>query len=137
MLFRSDRLVVIVAGYPALMTAFLESNPGLRSRFAREIHFPDYSPAELVAITEKLATDRDYRIEPEARAALDRIYDEVARQSRFGNARYARNLLEQAMSRQAVRLAAGERLDELGTDTVARIAAVDVVEAAAILRRQG
>jgi len=132
-----DRLVVIVAGYPALMTAFLESNPGLRSRFAREIHFPDYSPAELLAITEKLATDRDYRVEPEARAALEQIYGALAGTTRFGNARYSRNLLEQAMSRQAVRLAAGDRVGELAPDAVTRLTADDFTRAAEILHRAG
>src|SRR5437588_850882 len=64
------RLVVIVAGYPALMRRFLESNPGLQSRFSREISFPDYSTDELVAITAKFAADSEYRVDDEAVAAL-------------------------------------------------------------------
>src|SRR3954464_1562071 len=56
------RLVVIVAGYPRLMRSFLESNPGLRSRFSREIVFPDYSEDELVEIFRRFAAQADYRL---------------------------------------------------------------------------
>jgi len=61
-----DKLVVIAAGYPKLMNHFLESNPGLRSRFAREIHFPDYSSPELVAIATKMVTEARYQLAPGA-----------------------------------------------------------------------
>src|SRR5207244_8050759 len=67
------RLVVIVAGYPRLMHRFLASNPGLRSRFSREISFPDYSTEELVAIAEKLAGEYEYVLDAEAREVLRRI----------------------------------------------------------------
>src|SRR5688572_31321758 len=60
------RLVVIVAGYPRLMNRFLDSNPGLRSRFSREIVFPDYSTEELLAITRKFALDHEYELSPDA-----------------------------------------------------------------------
>src|SRR5438093_8598780 len=69
------RLVVIVAGYPRLMHRFLQSNPGLRSRFSREISFPDYSTDELVAITEKLAGEYEYALDNEAREILHEILD--------------------------------------------------------------
>src|SRR5213075_679381 len=64
------RLVVIVAGYPRLMHRFLDSNPGLRSRFAREIAFPDYSTDELVAITQKFLAENEYRF---GEGALDTL----------------------------------------------------------------
>src|ERR687886_2647116 len=70
-----ERLVVIVAGYPRLMHAFLDSNPGLRSRFAREIVFPDYSSAELLAITEKLAGDSQYVLDEGAVRELRQILE--------------------------------------------------------------
>ena len=73
------RLVVIVAGYPRLMRAFLDSNPGLRSRFAREITFPDYSNDELLAITEKLAGEHEYLLEPGAIEALAGIFENAQR----------------------------------------------------------
>src|SRR5262245_18183398 len=84
------RLVVIVAGYPRLMRAFLDSNPGLRSRFAREISFPDYSTEELVEIATRLAAEHEYELGPGAEEALRRILGGTARGERFGNARFAR-----------------------------------------------
>src|SRR5213083_103821 len=64
------RLVVIVAGYPRLMHRFLQSNPGLRSRFSREITFPDYSTDELVAITRKFSAGYEYSLDDAARETL-------------------------------------------------------------------
>src|SRR5437773_8932317 len=69
------RLVVIVAGYPRLMNAFLDSNPGLRSRFAREITFADYTTDELIAITHKFALDQDYGLDDDAQAALRTVFE--------------------------------------------------------------
>jgi type VII secretion ATPase EccA len=99
------RLVVIVAGYPRLMRRFLDSNPGLRSRFSREISFPDYSTAELLAITQRFATGNEYELEPEAERELAAILDGVTHGEGFGNARFARTLFEQALNAQALRLA--------------------------------
>src|SRR5215217_1407671 len=82
------RLVVIVAGYPRLMHHFLRSNPGLRSRFSREITFPDYSTDELVAITSKLAAEYEYTLDEGAVAALRRVLSNAARGEGFGNARF-------------------------------------------------
>jgi len=128
-----DRLVVIAAGYPKLMNAFLNSNPGLRSRFAREIAFPDYNTAELVAITRKIATDADYRLGADAPEALVRIFERAVRNERFGNARFSRTLFEQAINRQALRLARAEGVGALDAHSVASLDATDFVEAAAVL----
>jgi len=99
------RLVVIVAGYPRLMHEFLDSNPGLRSRFARELVFPDYSNDELVAITHRFAAENEYVIAEDAEAELRRIFERAQRGEGFGNARYARTIFEQALNAQALRLA--------------------------------
>ena len=126
------RLVVIVAGYPRLMRAFLDSNPGLRSRFARELSFPDYSTEELVAITRALAAEHEYALGPGAEEALTAILDGARRGERFGNARFARTLFEQALNRQALRLARteGAALEALGREDVTTLTAEDVLEAA-------
>ncbi|MFK7919416.1 MAG: AAA family ATPase [Ilumatobacter sp.] len=103
-----ERLVVIVAGYPDLMRRFLESNPGLRSRFSREIEFCDYGDGELIEIIRQHADDADYQIAAEADGALTEIFGVARRQSGFGNARHARNLFEQATNQQALRLEAAD-----------------------------
>ena len=125
------RLVVIVAGYPALMRRFLESNPGLHSRFSREITFPDYSTDELVAITHKFAAEGEYRFDDGATEALRRILDGAKRSERFGNARFSRTLFEQALNAHALRLAG--RLDEVGPDELSTLTAEDVAAGARAL----
>jgi stage V sporulation protein K len=125
------RLVVIVAGYPALMRAFLESNPGLHSRFSREITFPDYATDELVSITQTFAADAEYRFDEGAVEALQRILEGAKRGERFGNARFARTLFEQALNAQALRLEG--RLDEVEPDQLSELTADDVVAAARTL----
>jgi stage V sporulation protein K len=103
------RLVVIVAGYPRLMRRFLESNPGLRSRFSREIVFPDYSEDELVAIFRRFASEAEYTLGDGGEPTLRAIFTNAERDESFGNARFARTLFEQAVNAQALRLAdAGE-----------------------------
>ncbi len=127
-----DRLVVIVAGYPKLMEQFLRSNPGLRSRFAREIEFPDYDTDELIEITQKIASDADYLLGDGTPKALRRSLLLAHRSEEFGNARFARNLFEQAINRQALRLAASG-VDKLDATQVATIEAVDIIEAASLI----
>jgi stage V sporulation protein K len=100
-----ERLVVIVAGYPRLMRQFLESNPGLRSRFSREIVFPDYTTEELLAITAKFAVDHEYRLGEGSERTLRAIFESVRRGEGFGNARFARTIFEQALNTHALRLA--------------------------------
>ena len=126
------RLVVIVAGYPRLMRGFLDSNPGLRSRFSREIAFPDYSNDELVAISEKMAGDAEYTLEPAAIETLRQIFENAQRGEGFGNARFARTIFEQALNRQALRLARveGRDLAELDRADVTTLTADDVATAA-------
>lgn len=101
-----NRLVVILAGYSAEMKLFIDSNPGLQSRFNRYIEFPDYSTEELYKIFEKNVKDCDYRISKEAEMPLkEYLANTVAHKDQnFGNARFIRNLFEKTIEMQANRL---------------------------------
>lgn len=99
-----DDLVLIVAGYTEEMETFIESNPGLRSRFPKTIHFPDYSTDELVAIFKIFCEKAGYRCPPAAEARLRELLDACPRDKGFGNARHARNLFEAAVGRHAGRV---------------------------------
>jgi len=101
---RREDLVVIVAGYPAPMEAFVAANPGLSSRFRTIIEFDDYTDDELVEILTLLADGSDYELIP---AALARFRDQLASTARgrtFGNGRFSRNTLEAAIGAHAWRL---------------------------------
>jgi stage V sporulation protein K len=126
------RLVVIVAGYPRLMHRFLDSNPGLRSRFSREITFPDYSTDDLLAITAKFLAENEYRFGEGAPETVRRVLASPARGEGFGNARYARTLFEQALNTQALRLAnvAGAELADLERDELMTLRSEDFLAAA-------
>jgi len=100
-----DDLVVIVAGYPEPMASFLDANPGLRSRFARTIEFPDYSEAQLGLVFDHLTAAHEYRLTSGARTAVAVWLAAQPRDRSFGNARVARNLFEACVLRQAMRLA--------------------------------
>ncbi|MGI5229464.1 right-handed parallel beta-helix repeat-containing protein [Actinoallomurus sp. CA-142502] len=100
-----DQIVVIVAGYTDEMRKFLASNPGLGSRFSRVIEFANYSPADLVTIVEGQCRAHDYRLEFETRAALVAYFEQMPRDSAFGNGRSARKVFEEMVGRQAYRLA--------------------------------
>ena len=102
-----DDLIVIVAGYTELMKRFVNSNPGLKSRFNRFMHFPDYTLDEMLGIFDMRCTKSGYTLkDDEARNALKtRIETESKDVDGFGNARGVRNLFERALSAQADRLA--------------------------------
>lgn len=101
-----DKLVVVLAGYTREIEHFIDSNPGLRSRFNRYVKFDDYSEDELYQIFMQQARKFDYRLAPDAEAALHELLArEIAtRANDFGNARFVRNLFEKVIERQAVRL---------------------------------
>ncbi|MEU9336721.1 right-handed parallel beta-helix repeat-containing protein [Streptomyces sp. NPDC048290] len=99
-----DETIVIVAGYPAEMGRFLESNPGLASRFTRHVAFEDYSTDELVAIVEEMTSGAGYKCAPDTLESLRAHLAAIPRTRSFGNARLARQLVETMMTRQAGRL---------------------------------
>lgn len=110
-----EEFVVIVAGYPTEMENFLNSNPGLRSRFSRTLQFPAYETSELLAILDFLAAQRGYRVEQAVRDSLAPRLDLVSRYPGFGNGRHVRNLLEAAIVRQATRLTSASTDEDMRT----------------------
>lgn len=105
---RRDRIVVVMAGYPDEMDELIDANPGLRSRFPKVIHFPDYSTDELLAIIDGLGERGGYHLDPGGRSRARAWLDAVPRDKGFGNGRTARNLFEHAVATQATRLVAVE-----------------------------
>lgn len=101
---RRDRIVVIMAGYPDEMAQLVSANPGLRSRFPKTIHFPDYDGDELVEIFRMRCDKGGYLPTDDAIAAVRAHLDAVPRDKGFGNGRVARNLFEAAVARQASRI---------------------------------
>ncbi len=101
---KRDRLVVIAAGYAKPMQNFLNSNPGLPSRFSKKIDFPAYSTQELVRIFNEFAKAEHLAVDPDGEPALLQYFDEAALKADFGNARTARTLFERAREAQAMRL---------------------------------
>lgn len=99
-----DDLVVIVAGYPEPMRKFLDSNPGLRSRFNKTIDFPDYTNDELLKIFESIGKDSHYELDQQCRATIKDYFAAQERGHTFGNGRLARNVFEECVTRQASRL---------------------------------
>ena len=124
-----DRLVVIVAGYPDPMAAFIASNPGLASRFPRTIHFPDYGTDELVAIAQQLADRHGYRLADDAGEALSAALAALPREGGFGNARHVRNLFEAAVARHASRVVRGDGAPS--DDDLVTLTGIDIEEATA------
>jgi probable Rubsico expression protein CbbX len=99
-----EDLVVIFAGYKDRMETFFRSNPGMSSRVAHHIDFPDYTPAELHSIASLMLGQMQYRLDPEADAMLLEYIERRIRQPHFANARSVRNALDRARLRQASRL---------------------------------
>lgn len=122
---RRDDLVVIVAGYPAPMEAFIGANPGLASRFRTTIEFEDYSDDELESILVKLAGDADYELLPEATERFREVLGRTPRGSSFGNGRFARNALEAAIGAHAWRL---REVDAPSLDQLRQLVARDFDE---------
>lgn len=117
-----DNLAVIVAGYPDEMREFIDSNPGLRSRFTHYVDFPDYTAAELVLIFEGFAAGAKIELTPAAKELLPGLFARAQGAENFGNARFARSVFELAYANMAQRA-----LDD-GTIDDAELATMDAVD---------
>ena len=117
-----DRLVVIVAGYTDEMKKFINANSGLASRFNHYVEFPDYATDELAEIFRRMAKKNQYVLSPEVERDLSAFIAEKTanRDRRFGNARWARNLFEQAVAHQA------ERVADLANPTEAQLMTIEM-----------
>ena len=123
-----DKLVVIIAGYTNEMKRFIDSNPGLQSRFNRYINFPDYSAKELVRIFHMYMKKNQYTISDEADEMLKEQLDYAVehKDRNFGNARYVRNVFEKSIQMQANRL---EGRTNLSDRQLTEITASDIEKA--------
>lgn len=123
-----EELIVIVAGYPDKMLSFIQSNPGLESRFNKYIQFDDYLPQELVQIFEMMCVEQNYCVDQEA---LDKVYTYAEKQftnrnDNFSNARLMRNVFEQTITNQANRLVIAS-IENITEDELSLITVEDVL----------
>ncbi len=122
-----DDLVVILAGYKDKMDKFFSSNPGMGSRIAHHIHFPDYDLDELMEIGHLMLEDQKYEFSDEAESAFRDYLGRRMTQPRFANGRSVRNALERARLRQATRIV-GEKNHKLSKADLMRIEAEDILK---------
>lgn len=120
-----DRLVVILAGYSDNMKGFIDTNPGLQSRFNRYIHFPDYTSDELFEIFISNVKKNEYVLSSDAETKLKAVLDKavIEKDSNFGNGRFVRNLFEKTIQNQANRIS---RQEDITTDVLRLIKAEDI-----------
>jgi len=121
-----DDLVVILAGYKNRMDTFFQSNPGMSSRIAHHLDFPDYAVHELQQIAGQMLAQQNYRFGEGAAEAFERYLQLRLQQPNFANARSVRNALDRARLRQASRLFA-DRERQLSADDLSTIAASDIL----------
>ena len=120
-----DDLIVIVAGYTELMEEFIDSNPGLRSRFNKYIMFDDYTAEEEYEILKSMCRNQDYKLSKEAAEEAKRFFIELCenKTETYANARDVRNYLEKAISNQATRIVG---LSDVDKETLATLEKVDL-----------
>ena len=125
-----DRLVVVLAGYKDRMERFFASNPGMSSRVAHHIDFPDYDLDELMAIARLMLEQRQYELSEDAEAALRLYVERRSAQPRFANARSIRNAIDRARLRQAGRLFAAP--GPLSREQLVTIEAQDILRSSVL-----
>ena len=118
-----DDLIVVVAGYTDKMAAFLQTNPGLRSRFNKYLEFDDYTPEQLVQIFELFCTNSGYELASSTHDDLIRLFSVLyeTRDDTFGNGRLARNLYEMTINNQANRIVSLPHVDDEILSTIKEI----------------
>ena len=121
-------MAVIVAGYPKEMQHFLDSNPGLKSRFKLYFEFSDYLPQELAEIAQYACSEKGVKLTPEAKKAINEIITKAYRNRdrSFGNARFVYDLIEKSKVKLGLRVMSGENPTELPTDKLGLILKEDV-----------
>ena len=127
-----DKLVVILAGYKDRMDEFFGSNPGMQSRVAHHIDFPDFTVEELMQIGELMLEQRAYAFSPEAREVFREYIERRRRRPRFAHGRSIRNAIDRARLRQASRLFESETA--LGRDELITIEAEDLLKSSIFAR---
>ena len=120
-----DDLVVVLAGYRDRMETFFRSNPGMGSRVAHHVHFPDFDVGELIAIGDLMLDQQGYELTPAAREAFGAYVERRVRRPRFAHGRSIRNAIERARMRQASRLY--DRRDALDRGDLVTIEADDIL----------
>jgi probable Rubsico expression protein CbbX len=128
-----DKLVVILAGYKDRMDEFFGSNPGMQSRVAHHIDFPDFTVDELMRIGDLMLEQRAYRFSPEARDVFREYIERRRRRPRFAHGRSIRNAIDRARLRQASRLFESETA--LGRDELITIEAEDLLKSSVFVRK--
>ncbi|HST54194.1 MAG TPA: AAA family ATPase [Pyrinomonadaceae bacterium] len=120
-----DELVVIVAGYTGRMQDFLDSNPGLRSRFNKHVRFDDYDEQQLTHIFKSFCARADFKLAAEAEKEITSVFKVLtaSRDETFGNARTARNVFEATVSKQADRIVSLPKVDK---EILSTIEAADI-----------
>lgn len=131
-----DDLVVILAGYKDRMDTFFMSNPGMNSRIAHHIDFPDYQEDELAQIAQHMLSAQNYRLNEEAEKAFAKYLHLRKQQPHFANARSVRNALERARLRQASRLFANPN-KELTADDLSTLNAEDILASRVFQHEKG
>jgi SpoVK/Ycf46/Vps4 family AAA+-type ATPase len=127
------KFICIVAGYTDNMHDFIDTNPGLKSRFTQTIHFDDYTPDELTQIFINLAKGKNFTVDEDTKAAIHRQFEQLylRRDKNFGNAREARRIFDQAIEKQSQRLMTLMNTPDFKEEDMYRITTADLVQEAA------